>query len=78
MNEKERQTDLLNSLRTRLEKVTPELFAEFLDLRVGKEIKCLPTRHCFPFFSVSVCFIFYFIHTLSRMSLHRQLVFYLV
>ncbi|EQB0888206.1 TPA: hypothetical protein ACUB6D_000274 [Raoultella planticola] len=41
MNEKERQTDLLNSLRTRLEKVTPELFAEFLDLRVGKEIKCL-------------------------------------
>ncbi|EEC97458.1 hypothetical protein PRABACTJOHN_01134 [Parabacteroides johnsonii DSM 18315] len=43
--------------------------------KLGKEIKCLPTRHCFPFFSVSVCFIFYFIHTLSRKSLHRQLVF---
>ena len=33
--------------------------------KLGKEIKCLPTRHCFPFFSVSVCFIFYFIHTLT-------------
>ncbi|HCK1023744.1 hypothetical protein [Citrobacter braakii] len=41
MTEQERQEELTRTLFTRLEKVTPELFAEFLDERVGKEIKCL-------------------------------------
>lgn len=41
MTEQDRQEELTRTLFTRLEKVTPELFAEFLDERVGKEIKCL-------------------------------------
>lgn len=41
MTEQERQEELTQTLFARLEKVTPELFAEFLDERVGKEIKCL-------------------------------------
>lgn len=41
MTEQERQEELTHALFKRLEKVTPELFAEFLDERVGKEITCL-------------------------------------
>lgn len=41
MTEQERNEELTRALFSRLEKVTPELFAEFLDLKVGKEISCL-------------------------------------
>lgn len=41
MTEQERNEELTRALFSRLEKVTAELFADFLVLKVGKEIKCL-------------------------------------
>lgn len=41
MSEEKRPEQLKRLLFSRLEKVTPELFAEFLDAKVGKDIKCL-------------------------------------